>query len=58
MSKDPWSYDVGHEAYYDGIPRTGEIPFYDDFSDECLWVDGWDDARREDVASPKVPEEE
>ena len=48
--KDPWPYDEGREAYEQGISRNGEIPFYDNYEDECLWVDGWDDAKREDKA--------
>jgi len=41
-----WSYDAGRDAYFAGTSRCGEIPFYEDYEDECLWVDGWDDAKR------------
>jgi len=38
-------YAEGRYAFEKGIPRD-DYPEFDTFSDECLWIDGWDDARR------------
>ena len=42
-------YGDGWKAFENGVERS-DYPYYEDYSDECSWVDGWDDALRASVS--------